>query len=964
MKIFRKSSWMFFLRAGLLTILVMAPLHAQEDYGNRLGRFEEGRVVYYAKGTGVRMEAIDPSLKKWYLPQETWGQYRRQWEYTNFAKNPYRRYLDSTQEGNYFYDLYGRFLNKGWLVFDWRQMQPTSSEGSGILQAGPYGSWFGNLIIAADTKGQHHFSVSIGDEIRTTLTPMTFRKSAFNGIQFDYRADQIAATVLMSRINVPLLGSNQVPSFINNYTNLLGFRAVWNIADMVRVGGTFVNAHHGRISAERFQSHPFKGDLSSAQLDGRVNQITLRLSDDSPGDMQGGPVLFSDDIEISTRIGDRDTVLVGSQIGFLPKKSGGIERNGFRIAQGRGEDGRILLEYFFSAENPEVADLEKLIPDANLVNNIYRVRFRMLLSNDYKIEVSSNRQTDNDPRGGVPQFTTVARADGNVKDNSNRQLVVFDYGLPTATQVAGFTLEADDIAGFKFYSEFNINHQFTHYPHRDNEREAYSASSGTNKNRAALGWMMNLSRSFQPFYFFGEAFGMDAAYNTSPRFVDGQGNINYADTDAARSRHTYDFVDDNDDNDRKNDQKRRFDDGRVGEEIASGTSGFAGFADDAVFPGLDENNDFIPDFNQNGLAVRPNYLPDYEEPFLRYNVDRPEYLFALDLNNNGWGDRFENDDEPDYAYKRDRRGLNTYLGAWLTPRAKITLGHERVRQLSTGKRNRTTYGLLAYENNHPILGIATFYNVFKLAEDNIIDDLIQWVQQRPVLGKSMEDPGGMEAIRDPLGLQNTLANKAYLGFERRRNSGLNTESKLVYEIIRQRQKGMLDRDGQMLERTTRRFGLLNKAQYLYRMGRVDLTPRVKHELFMDDTPYHIDRYLVNPNAERKDWTGILGLLIKVPFMKRSALQLGFERLLFRDFVQEEKALDIDHPSGLNPGDTTGDYNETSLGLQLSNTSPYMGYDVMLQMGLRVDRRKLERFEDEDGSSTSALTFISVQAGLD
>ena len=44
-----------------------------------------------------------------------------------------------------------------------------------------------------------------------------------------------------------------------------------------------------------------------------------------------------------------------------------------------------------------------------------------------------------------------------------------------------------------------------------------------------------------------------------PRFVDTFGKVNYADTDdEARVRHIYDFVDDNDDNDRKNDLQRRF----------------------------------------------------------------------------------------------------------------------------------------------------------------------------------------------------------------------------------------------------------------------------------------------------------------------------------------------------------------------------------------------------------------------
>ena len=85
-------------------------------------------------------------------------------------------------------------------------------------------------------------------------------------------------------------------------------------------------------------------------------------------------------------------------------------------------------------------------------------------------------------------------------------------------------------------------------------------------------------------------------------------------------------------------------------------------ADPAVFPGYDENRDFISDFNQNSTVDRVNFFPDYDEPFLRYAADRPEFLFGIDLNNNGWVERFENDQEPDYPHKRDHWGYNVFGG--------------------------------------------------------------------------------------------------------------------------------------------------------------------------------------------------------------------------------------------------------------------------------------------------------------
>ena len=89
--------------------------------------------------------------------------------------------------------------------------------------------------------------------------------------------------------------------------------------------------------------------------------------------------------------------------------------------------------------------------------------------------------------------------------------------------------------------------------------------------------------------------------------------------------------------------------------------------DSRVFPGWDANNDFIPDINQNDNFARSNVTPDYEEPFLRYGSDRPEFLFGVDMNNNFWVDQYENDELPDYPYRKDHRGYNIYGGADITP---------------------------------------------------------------------------------------------------------------------------------------------------------------------------------------------------------------------------------------------------------------------------------------------------------
>ena len=113
---------------------------------------------------GVLFDALDPAVKKWYVPQELFLEYQwKQWEYTNYARDRYDRYVDITLEGDYYYDLYGSYITRGWLIYDWSQSQPQQS-GSGILKTLRYGSFFSNLLVASDQKGQYHQSVTIGDD--------------------------------------------------------------------------------------------------------------------------------------------------------------------------------------------------------------------------------------------------------------------------------------------------------------------------------------------------------------------------------------------------------------------------------------------------------------------------------------------------------------------------------------------------------------------------------------------------------------------------------------------------------------------------------------------------------------------------------------------------------------------------------------------------------------------------------
>ena len=225
------------LLAGVL--LCAVAVHGQEDYRSRLGVQRGGAVSFEPTGPGVLFGALDPAVKKWYVPQELYTDYGwRQWEYSNYARTPYERYVNTTREGDYFYDVYGNFTTHGWLIYDWRQDQPQPL-GSGIFQGTRFNTWFNAVTISGDSQGQYNYAITVGDRIRTTLTPMTFSKPDFNGVQIDFASDKYAATILASRISEPIRGSSQgsggstEPITQTNTTSMFGGRAAFQVGDFV-----------------------------------------------------------------------------------------------------------------------------------------------------------------------------------------------------------------------------------------------------------------------------------------------------------------------------------------------------------------------------------------------------------------------------------------------------------------------------------------------------------------------------------------------------------------------------------------------------------------------------------------------------------------------------------------------------------------------------------------------------------
>ena len=867
---------LFFL---LLLVDIVKPVYSQ-NYGSQLGTVKRGgKVSWEQTGTGVLFDALDPSVRKWYVPQELYNEFNwHQWEYSNYARENYQRYVSTTLEGNYIYDVYGNFLTRGWQIFDWRQQNPQPF-GSQLNRDGRFGSWFSNLVIASDHKGQYHYAITVGNEIRTTLTPMTFSKPRFDGIQVDFESDKYASTLLMSRI------SNTNGSETSNNTSLIGGRVQAQIGDFVSLGATFVNAHHAQTQTEVFNGNLFKGNLTGAQSVGQVTVIDLLIKDDSPEDGEAGGALFAYDIVIWDLNGRKTR---GSEIGFRPYVEGGFFRRGYLSADGNEV---ISLRYDFQDRTYTGPDL----------GTIRRIQIELVLANDYLVEMASELQ--NNFRGKVV-FIPVARASGNVKDSSNQRVLALDYGLPTANQIAGFTFEFTDLDGVDAYFEFNRNNQYYQYPNPAVQRHHVGES-------IAEAWMLNLSKQKYPYFAFIEAFRTEPNYQTGFHVVDQNGIVDYG-----SKFKLFEFVDDNDDQDRFPDWER---------------SGFTS-GDKQVFPGWDENNDFISDFNQNDTPGSPNRIPDYEEPFLRFHVDRPEFQYGIDMNHNGTIDRFENDEDADLPYSRDRAGYNMYLGRFLLPSMRITLGRHRIDQLSSDCRSRADYAILTADYTRGKTRLRLFQDLRKV-RDNIQDDLLQWTQLPNSRGELLP-------VADRLSARDTAINTTWSALDFVPLPALFVKNSIKWSwyhqfaekvnlVLReQREEGYF-------------FGIVNKIESRFQFRKLSIIPAWKSE-FQRQAPIDVREAIIREHSQ------LFLLMAHLPVFVSSYVELGVEHHRFSQ-------LRVPTPPGREDS-----FFETTVVGQLTNISDYQGYKLTTALGFDITKRHFVI----EGTRTRTRGFLTIFAGVE
>ncbi|MSR84327.1 MAG: hypothetical protein EXS58_15620 [Candidatus Latescibacteria bacterium] len=877
--------------ALLLLLLAVQPLCAQY-LGRPLGVLGQGGQSEIAPNFGMALE--EPVIHRYYAPRQLVESYVRPWYVSEggYARDLYRRYVESSLEGEQWYDSFGTPLGRGWLVYSWTQQQQAPL-GSKILK-GPsdpsrvraYDRFFSQLVIASDGSGQHRMRLMVGDEIYTSFTPLTFYKPRFNGMRMDYATDLCQASLILSRPSEPNRGE------FTDATHLMGGHAQFQLGPLMKVGLTYVNAHNAQTKAEFTAGNPLRGTLTTQQ-----NQVPktiyVQVRDDSPADGQFGAALFSYDIVLEDTSGQQ---VRGSQLGFLPIVEGGRSQGRTLLAEGGDA---ILLRY----------DLDRL--EGVKSSQLRRAIVELSLADDYRVEMASNLQTDGQDRPPSPVFLPFGRAAGNVHDRSNGTVLHLDYLLPTAEELIGVNWDLTEWGGLSLQGELALSRRYGQYP-SPNIPDPYQAVS-----QAAAAYTLAAYRRL-PWALFTELFSIDDDYSTNYWLTQGNGQIKYRDL----VPQLYEFVEDDDDHNALPDWERPF------QEWSP-----------VVWPGYDENADFRHDNNENA-----NLIPDYEEPFLRFRADRPEFLFGLDMNHNGTIDRFENDEAPDYPYRRDQRGYNAYLQVQVGPDMKWSAGHQRAHLLSGAGHTRSSYLLGSWTQLLGQGGRLRFFTQGALVRDDIADDLVEWVQTAGSLGR-------MRALPDLLPQRDAWTHTLYADLEHQLGRGVRLLHRAKWEWLYQREPA-----AQVQAREGRKkagfFGMINKAEWSILIGMGVLEPRWKSE-FRRERPYssRLPAFTELEETGSLLWTQpLLAERVGVNYFP------GYGRQKFNTVL--ETGLEFGWRWAL-AGAGAPDSRNWSAVIQLSDRVAYQGYNLVARAGLRMGE---ERIQGQRTQRTS-LFLLSINAGL-
>jgi hypothetical protein len=296
----------------------------------------------------------------------------------------------------------------------------------------------------------------------------------------------------------------------------------------------------------------------------------------------------------------------------------------------------------------------------------------------------------------------------------------------------------------------------------------------------------------------------------------------------------YGVVEDNDDND-------AFPDDHSSEVATNTVDLYPGWPTAYTYPGLDDNVDTIVDTDRN-----ENFIPDWEEAFTTYETDPPNFVYGIDFNNNDIPDFRENDDLPDYPYKRDSKGRHFLLSYIHLGRLgkSLTLGHYTNKEVAGSGKATSLY--LRYHHEYQKSGVGEFQIDYdaKKVKDSIADasyvfivppddlTIIPWLNK---VDNPPDKPGLYRpATPDLLTQRNSVVQTLYINTKYLWRRNTNLANGLVWSRNSQAEVELDNATGLLQPEDVRsRFTMINKIDYTWTGGSWSLHPKFKHRLIYE-----------------------------------------------------------------------------------------------------------------------------------
>ena len=920
--------------------------------------------------------------------------------YTNYANQPYRNYPNHSfpyaDIRQTFYGPMGDFVANGFDLYSWTETRrPEQIYGSAIFtDMGRMRGIMEHVVTVRDGYSGWGYTVIVGDGLMARFTPLTLSKTDLNGVRLDLAAPAMQVTLLGSRIERTRYfwdGGNhpnwsvEDTDFADASTMLLGARLQGSIGAL-RYGVNGANLH---VYQSTETGNSMKGSLRREQAP--VDWVVVRVSDDSPAVSGAGAVV--QEIRLLVNGDPRPDLVPGVirhrtnaaiQVGTVSRATGefnpityntfnGYYQNAPTYYRGRNE-APLHADYFYRLDHDQGIDVSGITNLEGLLANyqtatpevvhhvrgeeqvvflfdlsdepdVKNVEVEAVLGNDFRVEVATLNLDNPRGRNYGTQFRstfyrTALRAEGRVEDMSNLRRRRFSISEDTAL----FTYSVDmgmTLAGFELAGEYARSALYGRYPARIDGSSDFNR--GKRSTRHGDAFFANGTRRFahERAIVGAELFSMDPDYGTQARtFVPFETGLTSGHLAGLVNQTVYwDLVHDNEDAD-------RYPDSHLGNILGTPRDGQDKDAD-GVFIGQDSDKDGIPDTNRNF-----NDLPDYEEPFLMWDVEPNEYTYGLDRNNNDEPDLREDDAEPDYPYDADQQGFHFFAQFNFSRHWSVSAGRYAVSEIAGPGQNRSLYALLAYHREGPrYLRRIFLENHVRRVEDDIPDQFtIRDESSSPInLGSRgallrLGAPSFSFGFRDdPLFYQDSFVNETYIEARLQPLGGLELTQKLRLRLNWQR-GGQLDSGGFQRERRLDMWNIVSRVQYSWHLGALNIQPQFKIMTWrLQDR--EADQCL------RDEYRVIPILRLQYPLTQRTLLRLGLQGVGALPYRLEDKA------------QPRNNFKQRTAFLTLTNRSAYFGYDLYTIVGFQRDEKKFEDPFQTVGERDSWAFFVRGLIGF-